>query len=100
MMALQKSHENEKKLMKRCRELKADILSNAVRLEHVEKISSAAPSNISALKKELEGAWLLVAKATDKENQARERIKHLKEEIATLGNLIEKGETGEIGADA
>ncbi|EUB62976.1 Coiled-coil domain-containing protein [Echinococcus granulosus] len=100
MAALQKSHENEKKLMRKCRELKADILSNSVRLDHVEKISSENPANLSALKKELESAWTLVEGATGKENQARERIKRLKEEIATLSNIIEKGGSGEVGADA
>ncbi|VDK38791.1 unnamed protein product [Taenia asiatica] len=100
MVVFQKSHENEKKLMRKCRELRADILSNSVRLDHVKKISSESPANIFALKKELESAWALVEAATDKENQARERIKRLKEEIATLSNIIEKGGSGEVGADA
>lgn len=100
MAAFQKSHENEKKLMRKCRELRADILSNSVRLDHVKKISSESPANIFALKKELESAWTLVEAATGKENQARERIKRLKEEIATLSNIIEKGGSGEVGADA
>ncbi|VDD76525.1 unnamed protein product [Mesocestoides corti] len=100
MVAFQKSHENERKLMIKCRELRADIFSNAVRLEHVKKISSEDSSNIAALKKELELAWKQVANATDKENKARQRIKLLKEEIAVLGNIIEKGDTGEVAVDA
>lgn len=100
MQALQKSHDNEKKLIKKCRELKADISSNSVRLEHVEKISSEDPANLLALKKELERAWELVAAATEKENSAKERIGILKAEIAKLGEVIEKGDTGGFGADA
>ncbi|KAM7537507.1 hypothetical protein Aperf_G00000075879 [Anoplocephala perfoliata] len=100
MTALRKSHDNEKKLIKRCRELKADILSNSVRLQHVRKVSSESPANIYALKNELEHAWGLVAAAAAKENQAKDRIKNLKEEIATLSSVIEKGESGEVGADA
>lgn len=100
MAALRKSHENEKKLIKRFRELKADILSNSVRLQHVTKISSESPANIYALKNELDHAWSLVAAAVAKENQAKDRIKKLKDEIAALSNVIEKGESGEVGADA
>ncbi|KAL5110561.1 Cilia and flagella-associated protein 58 [Taenia crassiceps] len=100
MAAFEKSHENEKKLVRKCRELRADILSNSVRLDHVKKISSESPANIFALKKELESAWTLVGVATGKENQARERIKRLKEDIFTLSNVIEKGGSGEVGADA
>ncbi|VDM16853.1 unnamed protein product, partial [Hydatigera taeniaeformis] len=99
MAALQKSYDNEQKLMRKCRELRADILSNSVRLDHVKKISSESPANILALKKELENAWTLVEVATGKENKARERIKRLKDEIATLSNVIEKGGSGEVGAD-
>ncbi|VDL63101.1 unnamed protein product [Hymenolepis diminuta] len=100
MAALLKSHENEKKLMKRCRELKADILSNSVRIQHVNKISSDNPANISKLKKELEYARGLVFAADAKENQVKDRIKIIKENIATLSKVIEKGESDEIGANA
>lgn len=100
MAALLKSHENEKKLMKRCRELKADILSNSIRIQHVNKISSDNPANISKLKKELEHARGLVFAADAKENQVKDRIKIIKENIATLSKVIEKGESDEIGANA
>ncbi|VDN95961.1 unnamed protein product [Rodentolepis nana] len=100
MAALFKSHENEKKLMKRCRELKADILSNSIRIQHVNKISNDSPENISKLKKELEYARSLVVAADAKENQIKDRIKVIKENIATLTKVIEKGESDEIGANA
>nr|CDS31731.1 coiled coil domain containing protein 147 [Hymenolepis microstoma] len=100
MAALFKSHENEKKLMKRCRELKADILSNSIRIQHINKISSDSPENISKLKKELEHARGLVVAADAKENQIKDRIKIIKENIATLIKVIEKGESDEIGANA
>ncbi len=99
MKALHKSHENERRLMKKCRELRADIVSNSVRVQQAEQITNEDPSNITALKRELDGAWKLVASAADKENLARERIRVLKDEINTLGKIIETGSGGVVGAD-
>nr|VZI36376.1 unnamed protein product [Spirometra erinaceieuropaei] len=99
MRALEKSHESEKRLMRKCRELKADIVSNKVKVTQAEQLTSDDPSNMIALKKELEKAWALVSAANEKECKARDRIKGLKEEIATLGKIIETGSGGVVGAD-
>lgn len=100
MNALLKSHENEKKLIKRCQELKGDILTNSIRICHADKISSEDPENISQLKKELEHARSLVIAADAKENSVKSRIKSIKADIASLSEVIERGETNEIGANA
>ncbi|VDK41438.1 unnamed protein product [Dibothriocephalus latus] len=99
MRALEKSHESEKRLMRKCRELKADIVSNKVKVTQAEQLTSEDPTNMIALKKELEKAWALVSIANEKECKARDRIKVLKEEIATLGKIIETGSGGVVGAD-
>uniref|UniRef100_A0A8C2CFJ7 Cilia and flagella associated protein 58 n=1 Tax=Cyprinus carpio TaxID=7962 RepID=A0A8C2CFJ7_CYPCA len=65
--ALQKSHENEKRLMSKCRELNAEIIS-----KHDDLCMMSSSSHA-------------------KELQAKETIQKLKEEITSLNKLIEKG---------
>lgn len=48
--ALQKSHMNEKRLMTKCRELNAEIESNAVKLSTARKLADEDQATISTLK--------------------------------------------------
>uniref|UniRef100_T2MCK8 Coiled-coil domain-containing protein 147 n=1 Tax=Hydra vulgaris TaxID=6087 RepID=T2MCK8_HYDVU len=89
--ALKKSYESEKRLMVKCRELNAEIVSNAAKVSVALKLSEEDQSTISSLKKEIEKAWKMVDGAHDKETRARETIMALKEEISNLTNLVEHG---------
>ncbi|KAG5446493.1 Cilia- and flagella-associated protein 58 [Clonorchis sinensis] len=91
MRALTKSHDNEKRLMRKCRELKAEIVSNSAKVSQATKLSSEDPGNMANLKKEVEQAWKLVDLAAEKETRARETIDRLKGEIAHLSKLVEQG---------
>ncbi|KAF5397258.1 cilia- and flagella-associated protein 58 [Paragonimus heterotremus] len=91
MRALMKSHDNEKRLMRKCRELKAEIVSNTAKVSQAVKLSSDDPANMAALKREIEKAWKIVDIAADKETKARETIDRLKGEIAHLSKLVEQG---------
>ncbi|CAH8481840.1 unnamed protein product [Dicrocoelium dendriticum] len=93
MRALLKSHENEKRLMRKCRELKAEIVSNTAKVSQAAKLSSDDPANMASLKKEIEKAWKMVDVSADKETKARETIDKLKSEIAHLSRLVEQGGT-------
>ncbi|KPP67638.1 coiled-coil domain-containing protein 147-like [Scleropages formosus] len=88
--ALKKSHENEKRLMAKCRELNAEIVSNATKMTTALKLSQEDKITISSLKKEVEKAWEMVDTANDKEQRAKETIEGLKEEIANLTKIVEK----------
>ncbi|GAA6071925.1 cilia- and flagella-associated protein 58, partial [Tachysurus ichikawai] len=48
---LKKSHENEKRLMTKCRELKAEISTNSVKVEKALKLSHEDQTTILSLKK-------------------------------------------------
>lgn len=48
--ALQKSHKNEKRLMAKCRELNAEMVSNSVKLSTAMKLSDEDQTTISTLK--------------------------------------------------
>merc|ERR1712193_484337 len=55
-----KSHESEKHLIKKCRELNAEIASNAVKVQTALKLSQEDQATIQSLKKEIERASKLV----------------------------------------
>eukprot|EP00928_Gymnodinium_smaydae_P081129 TRINITY_DN646_c0_g3_i3.p1 TRINITY_DN646_c0_g3~~TRINITY_DN646_c0_g3_i3.p1 ORF type:complete len:319 (+),score=110.49 TRINITY_DN646_c0_g3_i3:144-1100(+) len=89
--ALKKSHESEKSLIKKCRELNTEIVQNAVKVQTALKLSQEDQSTITALKKEIERAWKMVETSHEKEQRAKETIHNLKSEISKLGRLVEQG---------
>lgn len=49
--ALQKTHESEKRLMQKCRELNAEIVANSAKVSTALKLSQEDQATISNLKK-------------------------------------------------
>jgi len=89
--ALKKSHESEKHLIKKCRELNTEIVQNAVKVQTALKLSQEDQATITALKREIERAWKMVETSHEKEQRAKETIHNLKSEISKLGRLVEQG---------
>lgn len=89
--AVKKSHESEKRLIKKCRELNGEIVSNAVKVQTALKLSQEDQETISTLKKEVERAWSMVEASHEKETQAKQTIHNLKHEISNLSKLVEQG---------
>ncbi|XP_071949020.1 cilia- and flagella-associated protein 58-like [Antedon mediterranea] len=89
--ALKKSHESEKRLMTKCRELNAEIVANSAKVSTALKLSQEDQTTISSLKKEIEKAWKMVDASQEKEQRARETIQSLKLEITNLSKLVEQG---------
>jgi len=89
--ALKKSHDSEKRLIKKCRELNAEIVLNAVKVQNALKLSQEDQTTIGSLKKEIERAWKMVEASHEKEQRAKETIHNLKVEIASLSKLVEQG---------
>ncbi|KFV14163.1 Coiled-coil domain-containing protein 147, partial [Pterocles gutturalis] len=87
---LKKSHENEKRLMEKCRELNAELVANSSKVAALTKLSKDDRGTISSLKTEIEKAWKMVDTAHEKEQKAKETINSLQEEIARLNNLVEQ----------
>ncbi|XP_019900018.1 cilia- and flagella-associated protein 58 [Esox lucius] len=88
--ALKKSHESEKRLMTKCRELNAEIVSNSVKVATAMKLSQEDKTTITSMKKEIEKAWKMVDTAHDEELRARETIQTLKNDISNLTKLVEQ----------
>jgi len=89
--ALKKSHESEKHLIKKCRELNQEIVTNAAKVQTALKLSQEDQATITALKKEIERAWKMVETSHEKEQRAKDTIQNLKTEISKLGRLVEQG---------
>ena len=53
-VALKKSHESEKRLIKKCRELNQEIVANATKVQTALKLSQEDQNTIAALKREIE----------------------------------------------
>jgi len=89
--ALKKSVDNEKRLIKKCRELNAALAANAAKVDMALRLTSEDQQTIQAIKAESEKAWKMVEAVTEKEARARETIQHLKLEVANLTKLLEQG---------
>ena len=89
--ALKKSHESEKRLIKKCRELNQEIVANAAKVQTALKLSQEDQDTIASLKREIEKAWKMVDSSHDKEARAKETISQLKTEISNLSRLVEQG---------
>ncbi|XP_075071217.1 cilia- and flagella-associated protein 58 [Mixophyes fleayi] len=96
---LKKSYENEKRLMAKCRELNAEIVTNSTKVATALKLSQDDQSTIASLKKEIEKAWKMVDTAYEKEQRAKETVHSLKEEINNLTALVEQGSGLSVGQE-
>ena len=97
--ALKKSHEQEKRLIRRCRELNTEIVGNAQKVQTALKLSQEDQHTIGQLKKEIESAWKMVDASHEKEQRAKDTIQELKVQITQLGRLVEQGAGLSIGQD-
>lgn len=89
--ALKKSHESEKRLIKKCQELTQEIVNNAAKVQAALQLSQDDETTIASLRKEIEKAWKMVDGAHDKEARAKDTIQLLKKEVARLTTLVEQG---------
>jgi flagellar biosynthesis chaperone FliJ len=90
--ALRKSVDNERRLIKKCKELNSEIVSNASKVQTAVRLSQEDQVTISNLKKEIEKAWKMVQESHDKEQAARETTQLLRAEVQKLTTLVEEGE--------
>ena len=89
--ALKKSHDQEKRLVKKCRELNAEIVNNQAKIKTALRLSQEDQQTITHLQKEMEKTWKLVSMSQEKETRAKETIQHLKDEMTNLSKLVERG---------
>ncbi|XP_072513387.1 cilia- and flagella-associated protein 58 isoform X2 [Salminus brasiliensis] len=88
---LKKSHEGEKRLMAKCRELKAEIVASSVKVATAMKLTQEDQTTIASLKKENEKAWKMLDAAQEEALEASQTNLALRQEIANLTKLVEQG---------
>ncbi len=82
--AVRKSHESEKRLIKKCRDLNAEIVSNATKVQTALNLSQEDSGTIESLKTEIGRAWSMVETSHEKEGKAKQTMHSLKTEIGNL----------------
>ena len=95
--ALQRSHHNERRLMDKCRQLQAEIASHSAEVATALKLASDDKRTIDTLKKEVEKAWKMVDLAHEREQEAKETMETLQNEITRLHELSGQGEALMVG---
>jgi|Transcript_7503 septation ring formation regulator EzrA len=80
--ALKRSHEIEKRLIKRCRDLNSDIQTNASHVQEALRLAQEDSELIKSLKSDVEKAWQMVDAAKEKEERSKQTIHNLKLEVA------------------
>ncbi|XP_067858802.1 cilia- and flagella-associated protein 58 [Heptranchias perlo] len=98
--ALKKSHENEKRLMAKCKDLNAEIVANSTKVSTALKLSQDDQSTIDSLKQEIEKAWKMVDSSLEQEKRGKETIRTLKQEISNLTRLVEQGAGLSLGQES
>jgi chromosome segregation ATPase len=97
--ALKRSHESNKRLITKCRELNEEILSNSTKVDRSLELLQQDRRTITALRQEIDKAWKMVETAQGREKKAGETIEALKAEIAHLTQLVEQGGLLSYGHD-
>jgi chromosome segregation ATPase len=88
---LKRSHEIEKRLIKKCKDLNRDIQVNARNVAEALKMAQKDSEEIKKLKNEVEQAWKLVDHHNEMEQRSKQTIQNLKQELHKLGKIVEQG---------
>jgi len=89
--ALLKSHESEKRLVKKIRDLNAEIGANATNVQTAMKHAQEEQQDMVRLRRDIEAQQKLVEQSHQKEKQVKDTIARHKAEIKELTDIIEQG---------
>ena len=89
--ALMSSHENEKKLLHRCKNLNQDIVGNAGKLQVALELTKEEAQNVTILRQEMDKAYRVIEQFRTKEEQNKKKMEGLHEQIRQLRMLVDQG---------
>ena len=98
--ALRNCHDNERKLVRKCKELNNSIAESTIRIQRTLKMSQEDNETIKVLKSDLEKALKLVDASRENEVKSKTSIENLRSKITQLGNLVEEKSGLAIGQDS
>ena len=96
---LRKSHDQERRLVRKCRELNQAAVEGAAKVQAALRISRDDKDRTEEALRDAERAWALLEEAHGKETRATVTIERLKTETDRLGGLLEKAEAETSGRD-
>ena len=82
---------SERALTRKCRDLNAEVVENATKVQTALRLSEDDQATIDGLKREIEQAWKLVDATKEKEARAAASVDELKAEMASLASAAESG---------
>eukprot|EP00049_Salpingoeca_infusionum_P018965 m.359526 g.359526 ORF g.359526 m.359526 type:complete len:867 (-) comp18604_c0_seq1:381-2981(-) len=88
--ALVKSHDSEKRLMAKCRDLSSELVSNAAKVQSAMNSVRGDETSVAQLQKEVDEAWRLVDQGREQETKLKEAIEDLKQEVARYELQLEE----------
>ena len=98
--ALRNCHDNERKLVRKCKELNNSIAESTIRIQRTLKMSQEDNETIRLLKSDLEKALKLVDASRENEVKSKSSIEDLRAQITQLGKIVEEGSGLAIGQDS
>ena len=97
--AFRVSFDNEKRLVRQCKDLNEMIVNNAASVKVALEMSQEDSATIKRLRKEIEKAWQFVEKAKEKEERSKKMVQDLKVEIVRLNDIVEQGAALSLGPE-
>ncbi|CCW64007.1 unnamed protein product [Phytomonas sp. EM1] len=94
---LSKSHEGERHLMEKIKELRDELKDHESRIGTALELSREDAQSIAALRKEIEKAWAMADMAHTREVESRELIQVLMKQVADLDEQVEHSAGLSIG---
>jgi chromosome segregation ATPase len=94
-----KCHQGEKRLIKKCQDLSAEISSCILKVRAADALSQGDHNTIDQLKKEISKARNKIEQSKETEVTLKEKIKQLKTDIKELDSQLKKGPSTVVGHD-
>ena len=98
--ALKKSHESEKRLVKKCKELTSDVATTVQKTTASVKLSADDQQQIISLKQEILRTSTAVESSLLKEKETKEELATLREDIEGLRVEVKQGASGSVQQEA
>jgi len=95
--ALMSSHDNEKKLLKKCKDLNQDIVGNAGKVQVALELTKEEAQNVTILRQEMDKAYRVIEQFRMKEEQNKKKMEGLHEQIRQLRALVDQGNSMAAG---
>lgn len=89
---LKTSHDTEKKLIKRCKELNSEIAANSVKVQIALKLSHEDNIAMDQVKQDVDRTWKLVDSTREKEENCKKKLAEYKFEKAELERKMDSND--------